>query len=248
MAATIVLVHGAWHGAWCWTKVIPELRALGISVVAPDLPGHGDDTSPVGDVAVDAARVVEVVRSLDGPVVLVGHSYGGVVISEAANDPVVASKVARLVYLCAIVCPPGKGFFDIEADHTGSKLEALLRFDDAGLSFIDTSDQSAAKAAFYGDCSDDDVAFAAARLTPQPGANATSAFTGNPLATISATYIRCLDDATIPLAVQDAMIAVMTPVSKEIDTIDMAASHSPFFSQPAALAAHLASIVSRHVA
>lgn len=248
MTATIVLVHGAWHGAWCWTKVVPELRALGISVVAPDLPGHGDDTSPVGDLSVDAARVAEVVRSIDGPVVLVGHSYGGVVISEAANDPAVASKAARLVYLCAIVCPEGKGFFDIEADHRASKLGPLMRFDDAGLSYIDTSDQAAAKAAFYGDCSDDDVAFASARLTPQPAANATAAFTGNPLATIAATYIRCLDDHAIPIAVQDAMIAVMKPLSKEIDTIDMATSHSPFFSEPAALAAHLASIASRHVA
>ena len=101
MSARVVLVHGAWHGAWCWDAVVEGLRAEGVTADAVDLPGHGDDTRPLTDLYGDAARVTAALDALatveDDPVVLVGHSYGGAIITEAGNDP----KVAGLVYICA---------------------------------------------------------------------------------------------------------------------------------------------------
>ena len=245
MTATVVLVHGAWHGAWCFQKLIPELESRGLTVVAPDLPGHGSDTEPVGGLDVDVARVREVVRALPGSVLLLGHSYGGVVITAAAADPAVAGKLSRLVYLAAIVCPPGVSVFDLPISQTGSKIGPLMIVDDRGMSSIDTSDIAAAKAVFYGDCSDDDVRFAAERLCPQPAGNMAAVFEGEPLASISATYIRCTEDAAITLAAQDILINACRPVATDLTTVTMNASHSPFFSQPAQLADIIASLAQR---
>ena len=239
-AATVVLVHGAWHGGWCFAKTLDALKAKGVSAIAPDLPGHGADTGPLGGLAQDAQRIREVVAATSGPVVLLGHSYGGLVISEAASDPVTAARVQHLVYLCAIVTAPGQTFFSVTADHSRSLLGPLIRADDDGLSTIDTSDVAATKAVFYADCSDDDVALAAANLSAQPLANMSSAISGDPLATLAATYIRCTEDRTIPIQVQDALIASASASARSLETITMTASHSPFFSMPDALAGHLA--------
>src|SRR3974390_2057450 len=90
---TAVLVHGAWHGGWCWDRVVPGLRARGVRAMAPDMPGHGADAEPLTDLHGDAARIREVVEDIDDDVVLVGHSYGGAVISEAGDHPAVRQMV-----------------------------------------------------------------------------------------------------------------------------------------------------------
>ena len=95
----VVLVHGAWHGAWCFAALQAELDSRGIPSLAVDLPGHGASTAPLGDLHGDAAALTEVLRTVRGPVVLVGHSYGGAVISQAA----IPSNVVHLVYLAAFV-------------------------------------------------------------------------------------------------------------------------------------------------
>jgi len=85
----VVLVHGAWADGSSWAKVIPLLEERGLHVVAVQ--------NPLSSLADDVAATKRIIDSQDGPVVLVGHSYGGAVISEAGNDP----KVARLVYVAA---------------------------------------------------------------------------------------------------------------------------------------------------
>ena len=81
-----VLVHGAWHGAWCWSRVVPLLEELGHSADAIDLPGHGDDPTPRASVGIgDYVRATgEALAKGPLPAVLVGHSMGGLLISSAA--------------------------------------------------------------------------------------------------------------------------------------------------------------------
>ena len=88
---TVVLVHGAFHGAWCWEPVRSALDERGVANLAPELPLTGLDT--------DASTVAAMLDAVDGPVVLCGHSYGGMVISRAASG---RDDVDRLVYLCAV--------------------------------------------------------------------------------------------------------------------------------------------------
>ena len=82
-----MLVHGAWHGAWCFDRVMPLLEEAGVPAVAIDLPGHGNDPGPFSDLHGDAVRVLNRLDDIDGEVVLLGHSYGGAVITEAGTDP-----------------------------------------------------------------------------------------------------------------------------------------------------------------
>ena len=91
----IVLVHGAWADGSCWSKVIPLLQAKGFHVVAVQ--------NPLTSLADDVAATKRIIALQDGPVILVGHSYAGVVITEAGNDP----KVVGLVYVAAFA--PGVG-------------------------------------------------------------------------------------------------------------------------------------------
>ena len=109
---TYILVHGAWHGAWCWYKVVPLLEARGHKVVAPDLPGHGKDTTKPEQVTLAdyVNKVVSVANDQNGPVILVGHSMAGVVISQAA-EVLGANKISALIYLDAFLPANGESLF-----------------------------------------------------------------------------------------------------------------------------------------
>jgi pimeloyl-ACP methyl ester carboxylesterase len=98
---TVLLVHGAWADGSCWSKVIPLLEAKGLHVVAVQIPL----TSFVDDIAATQRAIA----LEDGPVLLVGHSYGGAVITEAGNDP----KVAGLVYVSAVAPDKGESAFGL---------------------------------------------------------------------------------------------------------------------------------------
>jgi len=119
--ATFVLVHGAWHGGWCWQRVSDRLTALGHRVFAPTLTGvcersHLD--SPSVDLSTQIRDVVNEIRWKDlENVVLVGHSYGGMVITGVAEQ--VASKIASIVYLDAFVPADGQSIADL-----GGKVDA----------------------------------------------------------------------------------------------------------------------------
>src|SRR5437870_2841181 len=173
MPACVVLVHGAWHGAWCFDRVLPRLRDAGVDAVAIDLPGHGEDTSPLSDLHGDAARVRSVLDGIDDPVVLVGHSYGGAVITEAGDH----ARVAHLVYLCAFALDDGESCMtaaveaaaaaDISSDGRPDVAGAIVPRPD-GTSTLAPDD---AAACFYNDCDAGTVAWAVDRLGPHPMVN-----------------------------------------------------------------------------
>ncbi len=116
----VVLVHGAWADGSSWAKVIPLLQAAGLSVVAVQNPLTAFDD--------DVAAAKRAIASQDGPVLLVGHSYGGAVISEAGNDP----KVAGLVYVAAFAPDAGQACGDLGKDLPPSPGGAELRPDASG--------------------------------------------------------------------------------------------------------------------
>ncbi len=100
-----VLVHGAWGGGWVWDDLAGRLEKAGHPVTVVDqLPSAGTDPSVLGDLIADAAYVAEVLDKCDEPVVLVGHSYGGMVITELARHP----KVRHSVYLAAFLPQRGQ--------------------------------------------------------------------------------------------------------------------------------------------
>ncbi len=122
---SFVLVHGAWSDASVWADVAQRLTALGHSVVAPDLPGHGTDTTAVGDASLEsyAKAVVNAAGMLNGKVVLVGHSMGGTVISTVAEKH--PELVSHLIYLAAFLLPSGQSLYGFTQTSPGMAESAI---------------------------------------------------------------------------------------------------------------------------
>ncbi|UWZ82259.1 alpha/beta fold hydrolase [Occallatibacter riparius] len=225
--ATFVLIHGAWHGGWCWRKVVPLLESRGHTVVAPDLPSHGDDpASPVTvTLASYAERICEVVAAQKEPVILLAHSMAGVVITQAAE--ICAERVRALVYLTAFLPRNGESLMTWSEQDPGSLLNGnIVRAMDGAVNFR----PEAAHAAFYANCTAEDEAFAVSRLMPQGVGPFADTVTTTPerWGGIPRYYIECVRDRAINLPLQQAMHSA-SPCRKvfSIDT-----DHSPFFSAP----------------
>ena len=104
----IVLVHGSFHGAWCWEYLIPLLEARGHRVVAPNLPASGGDPAPFenANLVTYATRIAAAIDELSGPVMLVGHSMGGIVCSQVAEWR--PERIAAVVYVVGLLLRPGE--------------------------------------------------------------------------------------------------------------------------------------------
>jgi pimeloyl-ACP methyl ester carboxylesterase len=228
-AASVVLVHGAWHGAWCWDAVTPLLRDAGVAVVAVDLPGHGDDRQPLADLHGDAGKVRSVLDEVEGPVVLVGHSYGGAVITEAGFHP----AVERLVYIAAFNLDEGEAVGraatreadTASIDHSDRPdLGAALRSDDEGRTT--TIATEGATEILYNDCSAAIAEWATARLGPQRMANFGDEPKGVAWRDRRSTYVVCTEDQAVHPDLQRILARRAT------DTVVWPTGHSPFLSQP----------------
>jgi pimeloyl-ACP methyl ester carboxylesterase len=226
----VILVHGAWHGAWCYAGLQALLDRRGVASLAVDLPGHGASTLPLGDLHGDAQHVADVIEAWGRPVVLVGHSYGGAVITEAAvrTDPD-RQLVRHLVYLAAFAPLAGEGVMGAlgSFERRDVALGAAMRMRDDGTSVLDPD---LAAPALYGSCPPELVTASLPRLSPQPMATMVQPVTGDPRATIPSTYVVCTLDQAVHPDHQVAMAARCTHV------VTLETDHSPFASMPDATA------------
>jgi pimeloyl-ACP methyl ester carboxylesterase len=236
--ATFILVHGAWHGSWCWQHVLPLLHDRGHVVHAPDLPGHGDDPAPIHLQTLDsyAQRIRATVRACDGEVILVGHSLGGLVISAVAEAK--PERVRRLIFVTAFLPRDGDSLVKIcSVDPDNPMNSALLRTADRKCVVVDPG---RFRDIFYPDCPAADVALAGERLGPEPLATmfGTVHVTPERFGTVPRAFIRCTRDIPLPLFVQEQMVGA-TPCQTVL-TIET--GHSPFFAAPERLATCLDSL------
>jgi len=221
---------------------VTALASEGIDALAIDLPGHGADTGPFGDLHSDAARVREVLdHQAGGDVVLVGHSYGGAVITEAGGHP----AVGRLVYLCAMALTASETCATVA---TGDPAAASIPHDgrpDLGQAVIPhddgmiTVDPTLAAACLYNECEPATAAWAVDRLGPQP--MITLQQTPLSVAWLSkrSTYAVCANDLAIPPKLQRIMAARCT------EAVEWESDHSPFLSHPELVVRMLAAEATR---
>lgn len=218
---TYLLVHGAWGGSWCWEFVTHELNQRDVAYATLDLPSSTPNAHPETYLIDDARDVADVANSC-GSVVLVGHSYGGSVITEAA--PLV-EKLHGLIYVAALL--PEVGQSSTEASRS---LNVRTALDDAiyledELLYLD---QDLARGALYQDCEDEVANWALARLSSQTLASFRSPRASGDL-DVARRYVLCEEDRAIDPATQALM------ASRCGDVVSMSSGHSPFLSRPVTL-------------
>jgi pimeloyl-ACP methyl ester carboxylesterase len=238
--ARIVLVHGAFAGAWCWEPVIGPLRAAGHDVTAIDLPGSGDDPTPAEEVTLDgyAQRVVEALAAGDEPAVLVGHSMGGCVITHAAGRD--ASAIKQLVYVCAFLPPDGKSLLDMTQLPEGA--DDQIQANMVVTPPVATLTDAGVRLAVYNNTPEDLAADAIPRRGPQPLAPmGTPVSRGAGFDAIPRAYVICTLDHSIPPPLQRRMVADDGHVSP---VFELETDHAPMLSKSAELAAILDEVAS----
>ena len=231
-----LFIHGSGHGGWCWDKISPLLKESGHHVLAPDLPGSGNDHTPLINISLDryVTCVCRILDAQDQPVILVGHSLGGITITQTAERR--SNKIKALVYLTAFLLRNGERCLDIE--DPGSLARKNIVLSDDGISKKLRPDS--VKEVLYGDCADEDIARALPLLVPEPlQIGSTPMVTSEKFfGRVARYYIECLQDRAITPWCQRNMY--MAQPCRKVFSLET--SHSPFLSAPGALVQHLLTI------
>ena len=215
---TLVLVHGAWHGSWCWEFVGADLDQRGVNFVAVDLPSSTPGADPQTYLADDAAAVFRECEGIDD-IVLVGHSYGGSVILEAASA---LTGVQSLVFLAALVPEVGESSTQAARVAPGrSDLDEAMHLADGVLSL----DREGARRALFHDVTDIRANWALDRLSTQTLASFASPRLGTDIPA-PRRYVICDFDRAVLPAAQEAL-------SERCDSVvHLGTGHSPFLNEP----------------
>lgn len=233
---SIVLVHGAWMGAWAWDDVKADLEARGATVAAVELPGHGSDMTPLASISL-RGYVDTVEAAIDAapkPVMLVGHSLGGIVVTQAADER--ADELDRLVYLTAFVPKDGDSLLSLSMQDPDSELATTLAIEMAqGLAAVHPDKITDV---FCADC---DAAAAAAldthyRDEPLAPFVQPARVNAGGWARVAKFYLYASEDHAISPVNQQQMTAGVAWRA----TASLPTSHSPFLSVPAAVTDQLA--------
>ena len=236
-----VLVHGAWHGAWCWEKVVPLLADAGHEVDVLDLPGLGEDQTAIAEVTLDSYvfAVTELINAIAKPVVLVGHSMGGIVITQVAE--VVPDKIDTLIYLAAFSPGNGETLLQYSDEDMGSYVSQYKQVNEEE-SFATVAEDKL-QACFYGMCTNEDAENAIRRLRPQALAPLVTPLklSNENYGRVRRCYIECSEDQAITFGMQHRL-RDNAPVSK---SAVLRADHSPFYSCPEELVDALISLSSQ---
>jgi pimeloyl-ACP methyl ester carboxylesterase len=232
--ARYVLVHGAFGGAWCWEPVIPALEAAGHTVVAIDLPGGGDDQTPVEEITL-ASCAERVCAVLAQPSILVGYSMGGVVITQAASDH--PENVESLVFVSAFMPANGQSLLDLTRlpEGAGDQIQANIVI--SGDPTVATLSDEATAVAVFNRCTPEQQAWAIPRRREQavaPFATPVQVDDGV-LARIPRSFVLTLDDNAFTTALQRRMIAEHPCAS----VVELDCDHAPYLSATDELAAAL---------
>jgi pimeloyl-ACP methyl ester carboxylesterase len=251
---TFVLIHGSYHGAWNWHKVVPLLEANGHKAIGIDMPGHGIDKQEIHTTTFDdyLKKTVSAIYKTEGKVILLAHSRNGIVISQVAEQ--CPEKVEKLIYLASYLVPNGKSMMDyalldkdslvlqnvIPKIDVKSAKQLIKNFKGFKKHLINLLlpkklrthklSPHIFKEALYHDCLPEIAELANVLLTPEPNLGG---FEKLKLSTerygkIPRIYIECLQDRAVTLFIQRKM-QEDSPCDK---VYQMNTSHSPFFSNP----------------
>jgi pimeloyl-ACP methyl ester carboxylesterase len=227
--ARFVLVHGAFAGAWTWGPLAERLEAAGHTAEAFDLPGGGEDRTPVAEVTLEAcvARLCDVLHARDEPAIVVPNSMGGIVATMAAAR--CPERVAGLVYVAAFLPEDGESLLDLTNLPEGAGDEVQANIVVEGDPAVATMPADASRTAVYGSCTDEIAEWAIAQRRPQPVApfeTPVSLEHKDAFDAIPRCYVLCTRDRAIPPALQ----RLMASRAGCIELIELDTDHSPQLS------------------
>ncbi len=228
--ATYILIHGSWHGAWCWEKVIPLLEKAGHTIYAPDLPGHGKDKTPLKDITLDSYVncVSGLLTDIQEPVILVGHSFAGIVISQVAER--FPDRIKSLVYVAAFLPKNGKTMTDVASQQAPTRFVKMMKVvpEENAIHFP----ANAMKDFAYHQCNDALVERLKPQLCVEPFFPfvTTVTLSDKNYGRVPRVYVECLQDRAILIQTQRNMLK---DVPCKVFTLDC--DHSPFYSDPTGL-------------
>jgi len=229
--ARFVFVHGSWQGAWCWRGILPLLVTQGHEAIAIDLPGHGEDRSPVEAVTFQdyVDRTLDAVRASPEPPILVGHSMGGAIISQAAEC--LPDRIRGLVCVAALTPPNGVSMMKLVEEFDPEYLAQIQWALDRRTVRISPE---GAREFLYPHCPPGTVESALPLFTAEPLApyETPLSLTEANFGRVPRYYVECLRDRVVPIALQRTMRSAFPFV--QVYSLDT--DHSPFFSTPKALA------------
>jgi pimeloyl-ACP methyl ester carboxylesterase len=227
---TFALVHGAWHGAWCWERLVPELEARGHRAVAVDLPC--DD--PAATLSTYAGVVVDALATVgaDADVVVVGHSLGGCTIPLVAA----ARPVRQLVYLTPSVPRLGSSLVEAMGEEPINTVEVLAELELVDEAFLRLQEEM--WPSLYNRCTEEDMAWAGERLRLQALTPLAETFPLDAFPDVPVTVLLGEDDRLID-------VPMMTEIVRRrlgVEPVVIPSDHSPFLCIPAQLAEILGGI------
>jgi pimeloyl-ACP methyl ester carboxylesterase len=225
---TFILIHGSWHSSWNWHRVIPILENKGHKAIAMDLPGMGRDKTPINEVKMQSTveKICRLIDSVDGNVILVGHSKNGIMISQAAEYR--PDKIEKLVYLAAYLIPNGKTQKEYSMQDAQGVLKPYVTMHEE--LHAHTLQPEIYKEGLYADCDDNITQLAKLLLSHEPvesGITPLQLTEGN-YGRVPRIYIECTEDKAVTPFIQRKMYKEM-PCEK---VYSLPTSHSPFFSKP----------------
>jgi pimeloyl-ACP methyl ester carboxylesterase len=231
MMKTFILIHGSWHSAWNWHRVAPMLEQRGHRAIAIDLPGMGRDKTPIQEVKMKSTvqKLCELIDSIEGQVILVGHSKNGIMISQAAEYR--PEKIEKLVYLAAYLVPHGRTQREYSIQDTAGVLKPFVVMNDAlGAHSLRPEIY---REGLYADCDDYITDLAKVLLSHEPVESGITPLelTEENFGRVPRYYIECTEDRAVTPFIQRKMYTE-TPCNR---VYSMATSHSPFFSKPVEL-------------
>ena len=222
---SFVFVHGAYHGKWCWDQIIPNLEEHGYKAVAIDLSAHGNDTTKIEEASLSlyVDKVVGIINKIDKPVILVGHSAGGMTISGVAER--IPEQIRALVFVSAVIPRNGETLLTVE-DPNPSGIQFYEISEDG--SFATVSPEMG-ETVFYHDSKEDPSTYVG-RLNPEPIAPLTTPIelSQQRFGSIPRYFVECTKDRVLSIDLQK--LWQQRSPCKQVYTMET--GHLPFLAKP----------------
>lgn len=229
-----LLIHGAWHGSWCWDKITSNLTKAGHTVLAPDLPGRKNNTFSHSEITLQTYVdfLKKLIEGFNQKIVIVSHSFGGVIATQLANE--IPDKISTLIYVCAFLPENSESLMDIAKATNHKQQPDSMIVDSSGMTI--SMQTSSATGLFFNCCSTNIQKWAVDQLCPEPFYPMTEKvkISDRSLANIPKTYIECTLDNALTIEAQRKMCK-----KHDCTTLTLHTDHSPFLSMPDELTSQL---------